>query len=48
MRAQLTISAALIGAREVDKLICIPNANRELLDDDMDEKNPKIRNKSPA
>jgi hypothetical protein len=34
---QLTISAALVSAKEVDKLIRILKANRELLDDDDDE-----------
>jgi hypothetical protein len=34
---QLTISAALVSGREVDKLIRILKANRELLDDDADE-----------
>jgi hypothetical protein len=34
---QLTISAALVSPKEVDKLIRILQANRELLDDDPDE-----------
>jgi hypothetical protein len=37
---QLTISAALISPKEVDKLIRILRANRELLDDDPDETEP--------
>jgi hypothetical protein len=37
---QLTISAALISPKEVDKLIRILQANRELLDDDLDETEP--------